>query len=235
MSNAEERYVGLLENSLPSPGHPNREKWRQYALDGPIRLRPHIDGLVALMRIPGRLLDLGCGDGASCVAATRARVPVVMLDVQHEALRRAKARPCGAQVVRGDGSLLPFDDHTFSAALLNDVVEHLADPARTLREVHRVLRPGAAVRVSTVHRFAPRNVFADPHWGLLGVTILPIPMARVYVERIRRRGTSFDVYRLFTRRSLVTLLEANGFTVGRDPQPTVIPRTVVVVDAVRGG
>lgn len=234
MSNADERYLELLESSLPPPGHPNREEWRRYALQGPIRLRPHIDSLVASMGTLGRLLDVGCGDGASCVAATRAGVTSVMLDVQHDALRRAKVRPGGVQVVRGDGSFLPFGDEAFSAALLNDVVEHLADPARTLREVHRVLRPGAVVRVSTVHRSAPRNIFSDPHWGLFGVTVLPIPVARLYVERIRRRGTSFDVFRLFTRRSLAALLDANGFIVEREHDPSTIPRTVMIVDAVRG-
>lgn len=233
MTHANESYLKLLESSLPPPGHPNRDEWRRYALDGPTRLRPHVDDLVASMRTQGRLLDVGCGDGAACAAATAAGVPVVMVDVQLGALRRASARSGGAGVVCGDGNSLPFADGTFSAALLNDVVEHLADPGLTLREIHRVLRPGAILRLTTVHRFALRNLRADPHWGLFGITALPIPAARAYVERIRRRGTSFDVYRLFTRRSLVTLLQANGFTVKRDPLEPAIPPTVVVIDAER--
>jgi ubiquinone/menaquinone biosynthesis C-methylase UbiE len=235
VTHANEHYLKLLESSLPPPGHPNRDEWRQYAVDGPSRLRPHVDELVASMRTQGRLLDVGCGDGGACAAATAAGVPVAMVDLHLGALRRASTRALDAGVVCGDGESLPFADESFSAALLNDVIEHVADPGLTLREIHRVLRPGAVLRLTTVHRFALRNLRADPHWGLFGITVLPIPVARTYVERIRRRGTSFDVYRLFTRRSLVTLLQDCGFTVKRDPRQSAIPPTVVVLDAERQG
>ena len=45
-------------------------------------------------------------------------------------------------VVRGLGEQLPFVDETFDLIVCLWVLEHLRDPAVTLREVRRVLRPG---------------------------------------------------------------------------------------------
>lgn len=233
MNDGQTRYEALLDASLPPLGHPNRHEWREYALQGPTRLRPHIDALVTAMGGAGRLLDLGSGDGASCSVVDPARVAVTMVDVQAEALRRARARHGSDQVVRGDGSRLPFKAGTFHGALLNDVVEHLEDPVRVLHEVHRVLLPGGPVRLLTVHPYALRNVRSDPHWGLFGVTLLPRVLARPYVEKVRRRGTSFDVHRMFTRRSLESLLRECGFGVKGNPGFSRVPPTVVVLDAVR--
>lgn len=41
------------------------------------------------------------------------------------------------------GEHLPFFDHSLSAAVVPNVIDHVADPARLLDELHRCLRPGA--------------------------------------------------------------------------------------------
>jgi SAM-dependent methyltransferase len=38
---------------------------------------------------------------------------------------------------------LPYPDQSFDAAFANHVIEHLRDPVRALKEVRRVLKPGA--------------------------------------------------------------------------------------------
>jgi ubiquinone/menaquinone biosynthesis C-methylase UbiE len=50
-----------------------------------------------------------------------------------------------ADVVEG----LPFDDATFDAVCLADVLEHLEDPVAALRELRRVTKPGGSIVVST--------------------------------------------------------------------------------------
>lgn len=45
------------------------------------------------------------------------------------------------ELVRGDISSLPFRGSSFNLVTANMVVEHLADPAKTFTEVHRVLKP----------------------------------------------------------------------------------------------
>ena len=44
---------------------------------------------------------------------------------------------------------LPFADATFDCILCTEVLEHCADPLASLREMHRVLRPGGAVFLTT--------------------------------------------------------------------------------------
>ena len=47
---------------------------------------------------------------------------------------------------------LPFPDATFDLASANMVVEHLADPAATLAEIRRVLKPGGRFLIHTPNR-----------------------------------------------------------------------------------
>jgi SAM-dependent methyltransferase len=76
----------------------------------------------------GRGLNLGCGD-------TRFGGRFVNFDL----LRTA------AVDVVGDACSLPFSDASFSLVLSQEVVEHVADPFRAVREAARVLRPGGVL------------------------------------------------------------------------------------------
>jgi SAM-dependent methyltransferase len=59
---------------------------------------------------------------------------------------------------------MPFPDGAFRAALLLDVVEHLRNPVRALREIRRVLAPGGVLLVDTpAWRYGHRN---DPTYHL---------------------------------------------------------------------
>jgi SAM-dependent methyltransferase len=62
----------------------------------------------------------------------------------------ALAQQRGRNVIWGDiEAPLPFPDASFDAAVLKDVLEHVADPGAVLGEVRRVLRPGALVFASS--------------------------------------------------------------------------------------
>jgi SAM-dependent methyltransferase len=44
---------------------------------------------------------------------------------------------------------LPFDASSFDAVNLGDVLEHMEDPKHAMREIHRVLKPGGIIIIST--------------------------------------------------------------------------------------
>ena len=104
---------------------------------------------------PGmRVLDAGCGPGSITLglAETVTAGEVVGLDLQDsqvEAARRLAAERGITNVTFQQGSIyeLPFPEASFDAVSAFDVLFHLGEPRRALRELRRVLRPGGAIGV----------------------------------------------------------------------------------------
>ncbi|MGW3567880.1 class I SAM-dependent methyltransferase [Streptomyces sp. NPDC000941] len=106
------------------------------------------------------VLEVGAG-AAQCsrwLAARGARP--VALDISHRQLRHAlridtEARTTGLgpiALVQADATALPFRDASFDLACsAYGAVPFVADPVRVMREVHRVLRPGARWVFSVTH------------------------------------------------------------------------------------
>lgn len=59
-----------------------------------------------------------------------------------------------------DAQRLPFMHSVFQGALLKDVIEHVTDPAATLREIYRVTDAASLLLISTPRALA-RAVWAD--------------------------------------------------------------------------
>ena len=113
---------------------------------------------------PLRVLDVGGGSGMFAVPLARLGHEVTVVDPSADALatlrRRAETAGVGDRVrgVQGDGDLLhevlPGDDGAdgYDLALCHSVLEVVDDPAVTLSEIARALRPGGQVSVATVNR-----------------------------------------------------------------------------------
>jgi SAM-dependent methyltransferase len=119
---------------------------------------------------PGaRLLDLGSGPGRHAFEALRRGAHVVCADLLHDDLRRAVATltamsdageaPPDARfgAARADALALPFPDGSFDHVIAAEVLEHIPDDERAMREIARVLRPGGSAAVS-VPRWLPERV-----------------------------------------------------------------------------
>ena len=96
------------------------------------------------------VLDLGCGEGDLAADMANAGAQVTAADVAQAALDRARRRhpELDLRLVAFDGPL-PFDDGAFSVVWSSEVFEHVADTARWLSEVRRVLQYGATMPAST--------------------------------------------------------------------------------------
>lgn len=75
----------------------------------------------------------------------------------------------------------PFKDSQFDYIVMGNVLEHVEDLSRFMREVHRVARPGAMVRIVTPHFSNPCS-FSDPtHKRAVALHVLDMfctPVAR---------------------------------------------------------
>lgn len=99
-----------------------------------------------------RLLDFGCGTGTMLRSLVRYG-EAVGVDADAEAIRFCRRRGL-KDVQHLESDELPFDDDAFDVVTAFDVLEHIDDDARALREIRRVLRPGGTLLLSVpAYRF----------------------------------------------------------------------------------
>lgn len=149
-----------------------------------------------------RLLDIGCGSSAF-MAEVYARTPHTYgIDLDAEGL--AKNTVLAHTAVAGAENL-PFADASFDLVVLSWVIEHLEDPGRAFREIHRVLRPGGSVV------FLTPNVWNYNVWFIRAV---PNAAHDFFTRRLYRRApdNTFPTrYRMNSRRRIDKTMRTAGF------------------------
>ncbi len=147
--------------------------------------------LLGELRPGDRVLDLGSGAGDFTAEIARVAPKVVGIEVAEAAVARAIARhqELDFRLAPIEGPL-PLEDGAFDVVWASEVIEHVADTARWLSEIRRVLVPAGRLLVTT------------PSHGRL----------RVAIAGIERFSEPLgDHLHLYTRRSLSGLLREFGF------------------------
>jgi 2-polyprenyl-3-methyl-5-hydroxy-6-metoxy-1,4-benzoquinol methylase len=143
-----------------------------------------------------RVLDVGCGEGVFTAELSGAGAEVVGIDVAEEPLRRARARHPELDLRLVDGEAAwSLPDAEFDVVWAGEVIEHVADTARWLSEVRRVLRPHGTLLLTT------------PAHDRLGMLRLALSR-RELEEQLDPRG---EHLRFYTKRTLEALLDDFGF------------------------
>jgi SAM-dependent methyltransferase len=114
--------------------------------DWELRRRFLLDGI----RPGDRVLDLGCGAGDFTAEIARAGATPVGVEVAEAALARARSRhPALHFRLAPIEGPLPLGDGEFDVVFSSEVIEHVADTARWLSEVRRVLAPDGRLLLTT--------------------------------------------------------------------------------------
>jgi SAM-dependent methyltransferase len=103
-----------------------------------------------LREVRGKVLDVGCGAGSVAKAVNRERpdLEVFGCDLSHSALAIASASPEGVDFRLATAEKLPFKDGELDFVWIFDVLEHVENPERVLREVARVLKPAGGFHIA---------------------------------------------------------------------------------------
>jgi SAM-dependent methyltransferase len=116
-----------------------------------------------------RILDAGCGPGVYAEELLARGADVVAFDESPEMVRLARLRcgdRIGARVHDLSTPLDWLDDESFDAAVMALVIHYVDDRVFALREIHRVLRSGGRLIVSTHHPTSDWRTFGGSYFDV---------------------------------------------------------------------
>jgi 2-polyprenyl-3-methyl-5-hydroxy-6-metoxy-1,4-benzoquinol methylase len=159
------------------------------------------DLVADLPRPLGRVLDVGCGEGA-VGRLLRAEGAERVAGIEIDPASATVAREAYDQVEEGAvEAVLPRLEGPFDKVLCYDVLEHLVDPAVVLSRLRELVAADGRLHVSTPNA---------RHWSLAGDLIVRGTFG--YSEFGHRDATHL---RWFTRKDLRHLLDQTGWAVER--------------------
>ncbi|HEX2741490.1 MAG TPA: class I SAM-dependent methyltransferase [Rubrobacter sp.] len=156
--------VANLTNFIPGAGRGYEPLWRKHSLSlltgESFPTERELEIITDLVRpVRGaRYLDLGCSSGLYTRSLARdlddgAAVGIdISPSMLREAARRSRATGVKPSFVRASAVNLPFIDDCFAGAVCGGSLNEFGDPARVLRETHRVLEPGGRLAMMGILR-----------------------------------------------------------------------------------
>ena len=137
-----------------------------------------VDAVTAMEPAPQRILDVATGTaGVAMMLAGRTAADVTGIDLTEQMLRTGRERVARrglldrVTLLGGRAEQLPFPGATFDALTFTYLLRYVADPAATLRELVRVVRPGGVV--AGLEFFVPSPPVWLPAWRLYTRVVLP--------------------------------------------------------------
>lgn len=156
----------------------------------------------------GRLLEVGTGAGLLLKAAERAGWAVGGVELSVDGAAFARER-LGLDVRLERAEAMTFPPESFDAAIMSEVIEHLFDPPLVLRAIHRALKPGGLLVITTPNFAALSRHILGAQWSVLN------PLEHLYY---------------FTGSTLGRMLAASGFEV-RESRPLLPLQPSFVMNA----
>lgn len=170
----------------------------------------------------GRLLDVGCGDGAFLARMKHLGWEAVGVELDEKAAHVAKTK-YDVDVFIGTLDAAGFADESFDAITLNHVIEHVGDPRDLLCRCRHLLRKGGRVIVTTPNAQCLGHRIFREHWrGLEVPRHLMVFSLRTLAQLASEAGFSTGALRTTTRGAHAFYLESRLLKTGRwmdDPWP----------------
>ncbi|MFH0889241.1 MAG: methyltransferase domain-containing protein [Planctomycetota bacterium] len=178
-------------------------------------LRPQDDDII---------LDVGCGVGYFIFDIMK-RYPDVNLSfagldpvrsniywLNYRSQEENKTNLIG---IMGGAESLPFMDDSFDMIVTSEVIEHILDKEKAINQMHRVLKPGGRLFISTPARLAV-EFWNNFFW-------LPQKIKRIFKPRKVSSTEKAPYDEPLTQRQLKRYLQQAGFTIEQFQQNVLMP------------
>lgn len=112
------------------------------------------------------ILEIGCGNGELiCMFAEKGYI-CIALDFSKNRLGKFKdkAEKFGILQLQGDGVNLPLQDSSVDLIICSEVLEHIKNYVKVLKEMYRVLKPHGRIIVSVPYKEELMKIIC-PHCG----------------------------------------------------------------------
>lgn len=153
----------------------------------------------------GRVLDVGCGKGSFLRAFARLHPSWRCVGVEPSREEAELARQNGGiEVIEGMFGSVPLEADSFDLIAIMHVLEHVSRPVETLRELHRLLRPGGRVFIEVpnpcdLNMFYDLLLFEHLH-HFTPETLAWLAMREGFEIASHERSTSYGAQRLIARK-----------------------------------
>lgn len=161
-----------------------------------------------------RVLDLGCGRGfyTKALALLHPQSQISGVDINEDYLAKAgeiTRQHSNVTLQKADARSLPWSDDYFDRIICSEVLEHIIEDRKVVKQAYRVLRKSGKAIFTVPNKNYP--LWWDPlNWYLEHFFHTHIPSQIWWLDRIWA-----DHVRLYTQTELVTKIKRAGFQIER--------------------
>jgi SAM-dependent methyltransferase len=138
-----------------------------------------------------RFLDCGCGSGGYVQALIeQGKMDAHGIEYDQRTVAQTQLNPAlQNRIIQGDLQAIPAAANQWDYAMLNEVLEHVADERQVLREVYRILKPGGILFIFSPNRWFPFETHCVnlknsqrqiPHWVPL-IPYIPVRLGEKFL------------------------------------------------------
>ena len=213
-------FTALIRHFADLYENPCLPMYFQFALSANDRGRLVVRNLEKRINLEGKqYLDVGCAYGGFLVAFHEAGCISSGIDIEPRllALARENFRDFGVSFDVSSVDITNYDDIVafegrFDIVTCNDVIEHVKDPAMTIKHIAAVLAKDGIAYFEIPNRDSAEFVISDGHYQLFGITQLERMDAELYYSH-QSPGKPYGVEYYLRLPEYRSLFDAAGFDI----------------------